>query len=240
VSPFELGFEALHVSSFGRSGISGSPEKPHRPVVFNVAQAYCTDMGILDAIRSLLGSGGSDDTDTTDVIVEGEPGDETDDTGSNERVESDPGDETGDPAPDDAAAAGTDATASTGSMVEKPTSDPETAAEPAEAGAGVTEHSGTETAAAEPAEAAGPAPDGPDASAANIDTEGSDTDRGGDGSGSEPVDTVNGIGPAYAERLGEAGIETVAELLEADAEALGERTSISGKRIARWQDRAAE
>lgn len=194
-------------------------------------------MGILDAIRSLLGAGGSDGTDTTDVIVEGEPGEGTGDTGSNGGADS--GGKSGERDPG-AAAAGTDATASTGSMVEEPTSDPETAAEPAEAGAGVTEHSGTETTAAEPAEAAGPTPDEPEADVADTGVEGTDAESDVDDPVSEPVDTVNGIGPAYAERLGEAGVGTVGELLDADAEALGERTSISEKRITRWQDRAGE
>ncbi|MFB6302257.1 MAG: helix-hairpin-helix domain-containing protein [Haloferacaceae archaeon] len=55
---------------------------------------------------------------------------------------------------------------------------------------------------------------------------------------SESVDTVKGIGPAYAERLGGAGVETIADLAAADAADLAERTSLSEKRLGRWIERA--
>ncbi|WP_336136052.1 helix-hairpin-helix domain-containing protein [Natronomonas amylolytica] len=154
-------------------------------------------MPIVKLLRTVLGLDDSDSEESTDVTVEHDP-----DT-------------------DDAAAAGTDATASTGSMTEEPPEDEESAAEPAEAGTDVSDHSGTDTPAAESAEAAGPVPD---------EAEG----------GSEPVENVSGIGPAYAKRLDEAGIETVQDLLDADAEELAAETDLSEKRIGRWQDRATE
>ena len=172
-------------------------------------------MGVFKLLRTVFGLGRSESTSGTEVSVEHEPegGDDTD-----EETESDT-DEVSNA--DDAVAAETDAAASTGSMVEEPTSDPETAAEPAEAGADVSDHSGTDTVAAESAEAAGPVPDEPE---------------GGD----EPVENVNGIGPAYAKRLSDAGIETVTQLLDADPEAVADETDLSAKRISGWQENAEE
>lgn len=103
-------------------------------------------------------------------------------------------------------------------MTEEPPEDD--VAEPAEA-TEVTDHAGTETSAAEPAEAAGPVPEEP-------------TD------GSPHVESINGIGPAYAKRLEEAGIESVAELADADADWLADETGISAKRLTDWIARAGE
>ena len=120
--------------------------------------------------------------------------------------------------PDDAAAAGTEASASTGSMTEEP----------------------PEEGAAEPAEAAGAASTSDDADA-DPDAETPDDAASDDDSGAAvPVEEVSGIGPAYAERLGEAGVESVANLLDADPEELADSTDISEKRIGRWQDRAED
>lgn len=207
-------------------------------------------MGVFDLLRSVLGfgdSGNSTDSAGTSVAVgternpNGEETDGTPDAGTDER-DHEPSDTD---AGNAAAAAGTDAIASTDSMVEPPDSDPETAAEPAEAGTGVTEHSGTETPAAEPAEAAGPVPDEPEGTDTPGDAadaeDGNDTaDAEGGTTVADSVETVDGIGPAYAERLGNAGVETVPELREADAVSLAEATDISEKRISRWQERAAE
>jgi predicted flap endonuclease-1-like 5' DNA nuclease len=54
----------------------------------------------------------------------------------------------------------------------------------------------------------------------------------------EPVDSISGIGPAYAKRLNEAGADSVAELVAADAAELADETGISEKRIRGWQDTA--
>jgi predicted flap endonuclease-1-like 5' DNA nuclease len=134
---------------------------------------------VFELIRTMLGLESSDSSGGTDVTVERE-------------------------SQEDAAAAGTDAAASTGSMTEEPP-------EP--------------DAAAEPAEAAGP-------------TSGADSLDPGDDS--ESVENVSGIGPAYADRLSEAGIETVDQLLAADPEELAADTDLSAKRIGRWQERAEE
>jgi len=214
-------------------------------------------MGVFDLLRSVLGFGGSGDSKEspeTTVAVETERDPNGEEAGGTSGVEV--GEQDHEPSDvghgNDAAAAGTDATASTDSMVETPDSDPETAAEPAEAGAGVTEHSGTETPAAEPAEATGPVPDEPDAeidaeATPEAETEPDDTasedaepdDSPSDEAATEPVDTVSGIGSAYADRLAGADVETVEQLLEADPEALADRADISEKRIRRWQENAS-
>ena len=54
----------------------------------------------------------------------------------------------------------------------------------------------------------------------------------------EPLEDVKGIGPAYAERLRDAGVADVAELAEADADRLAGETNLSAKRISSWIDRA--
>ncbi|MFB6168475.1 MAG: helix-hairpin-helix domain-containing protein, partial [Haloferacaceae archaeon] len=56
----------------------------------------------------------------------------------------------------------------------------------------------------------------------------------------ESVETVRGIGPAYAERLGTADVETVGDLAEADAAALSEQIDVAESRVTRWIDRARD
>ncbi|MFB6296096.1 MAG: helix-hairpin-helix domain-containing protein [Halobacteriales archaeon] len=56
--------------------------------------------------------------------------------------------------------------------------------------------------------------------------------------GSEPVDDIKGIGPSYADRLGEAGVETVADLAAADAADLAEASGIGEGRLRKWIERA--
>lgn len=90
--------------------------------------------------------------------------------------------------------------------------------------------SGASEGAVEPAEATGPsdadAEPTTDESGAEPPTEG------------EPVDVIKGIGPAYAGRLADAGVETVPELAAADADELAAETEISAKRIRGWIERA--
>lgn len=63
-------------------------------------------------------------------------------------------------------------------------------------------------------------------------TDDSPTDDG------EPLDVIKGVGSTYADRLEDAGIETVDQLADADPEALAEKTGISEKRLTRWIERA--
>ena len=55
-----------------------------------------------------------------------------------------------------------------------------------------------------------------------------------------PVEQIKGIGPAYAERLGEIGIHTVEDLAGADAAAIAEGTSVGEGRAETWIGRAKE
>lgn len=67
------------------------------------------------------------------------------------------------------------------------------------------------------------------------------TSESGDGSAAgADVQSIDGIGPAYAERLGEAGIETVGDLAGADAATVAEETGIAEGRVSTWIERAGE
>ncbi len=85
-----------------------------------------------------------------------------------------------------------------------------------------------ETRADEPAEPAEPEttaePAEPD------EPEGSDSE--------EPVDSINGIGPTYAERLEAAGIGTVEDLAATDAETVAEAAETAESRVTDWVEQA--
>lgn len=59
-----------------------------------------------------------------------------------------------------------------------------------------------------------------------------------DGPGSESVEEINGIGPTYGERLGEAGLGTVAALADSDAETVADAAQASESRAQDWIDSA--
>lgn len=85
-----------------------------------------------------------------------------------------------------------------------------------------------------------------DGSGADDTAAGSDVDPTGPGAhtddgeetDAEPVDVIKGIGPTYAERLGEHGIETVTDLADADADAVAEAAQTSQSRVSGWIERA--
>jgi predicted flap endonuclease-1-like 5' DNA nuclease len=52
------------------------------------------------------------------------------------------------------------------------------------------------------------------------------------------VSALKGIGPSYAERLGEAGIETIDDLADADPAELAEGIGVAESRVERWSERA--
>jgi polyhydroxyalkanoate synthase len=74
---------------------------------------------------------------------------------------------------------------------------------------------------------------------ANAESDEDDEDEA-DGFDDTDLDQVRGVGPAYAERLREAGIGTVSELAAADPEALAERIDVSTSRVTEWVDHATE
>ena len=52
------------------------------------------------------------------------------------------------------------------------------------------------------------------------------------------ITAIKGIGRVYKEKLGEAGIESIEELIVADLEELAKKTGISVKRLQEWQREA--
>jgi len=56
---------------------------------------------------------------------------------------------------------------------------------------------------------------------------------------SEAVDVIKGIGPTYAGRLSDAGIETVDDLAAADAADVAERVDVPEGRLEEWIERAS-
>ncbi|HKJ57769.1 MAG TPA: DUF4332 domain-containing protein [Halobacteriales archaeon] len=58
------------------------------------------------------------------------------------------------------------------------------------------------------------------------------------GTGGEPVDSIKGIGAAYAQRLEAAGVHSVSDLAAADADDLASETDIGAGRLGNWIERA--
>lgn len=58
--------------------------------------------------------------------------------------------------------------------------------------------------------------------------------------GGRPVDDVPGVGSTYAERLRDAGVETVGALADADPASLADRTGVASGRVDKWVLRARE
>jgi predicted flap endonuclease-1-like 5' DNA nuclease len=60
------------------------------------------------------------------------------------------------------------------------------------------------------------------------------------GASDEPVQHLSGIGPAYAEQLADAGIETVGDLAAADAAELASATDLGEGRLSGWIEQAKD
>lgn len=187
---------------------------------------------IVSALRSLTGGGPPADPESDDrregrVSVEHDP--EVDRSAADASTEAAvKGTDPSDDADGDAVAAGTDATASTGSLV-----DEDAGREPAEvvggAGGVDTDRTSDEVdrdARQEPEDAA---------------EESDETDAAQESDdGGEPVETITGIGPAYAGRLETVDIETVEELAAADATTVAEGIDVSESRVGDWIERARD
>lgn len=198
-------------------------------------------MALFDQIKELLGLGsgesGTDsthqagDSDDVAVTVEHEPDTESEDAVKGTGPEQ-TGESTGDTSTADAT---TDGEADTEAAAEP---DVEESVEPETEGAAevdVDESAATGTGssdepAADVAEAEAPT-DEPTAASASEPAASAST---------EDVQSINGIGPAYAERLAEADVETVGELVAADADAVAETTGIARSRVEGWIDQASE
>jgi predicted flap endonuclease-1-like 5' DNA nuclease len=173
-------------------------------------------MGILDTLLSLLGLGDSssdDDRRETTVSVEREANTDT---------------EAAVKGTDEPSAAGTDAAASTESLVDGM----EEPAEPAEAVE--TGDAETELGTAD-AESEGETTGEHDA----VDIEDAE-ESVATGTDAESVEVIKGIGPAYAERLSNAGVDSVADLAAADVSELAVAVDLSETRVGRWIERAQE
>jgi predicted flap endonuclease-1-like 5' DNA nuclease len=196
-------------------GDDNEREGGRRRRFLNIPRAYAPSMALLQKIKEKLGFGtGSaerDDADT-EVTVESDPAADGE-AGTEGREETDP------------AAAGAEAAASTGSLVDEEGSEAD-GTEASEVDAVDAESDDAETAdtAAEQAEAAD----------AGADAVAVDDDVGTD------LEEIKGIGPAYAERLAEIGIDSVEDLAAADAAAVAEGTSVGESRAATWIERAKE
>ncbi len=106
-----------------------------------------------------------------------------------------------------------------------------------------------DTVESESGDDAGESESGDDAGEVETEDEAGATGDGDDGSRSAAstpdeaggsVDVVEGVGPTYAGRLVEAGVETVADLAAADAADLAERADLPANRLEDWIDRARE
>lgn len=67
-----------------------------------------------------------------------------------------------------------------------------------------------------------------------------EVDETADNEPSDPVESISGIGPSYADRLGQAGVESVSDLLTANLSELAAETDISEKRLQSWVDQVEE
>jgi len=201
-------------------------------------------MSLLDSIRSLLGFEREERVPSGEsrVTVERERGRAEPATAAENAVKGTDaeGADTDSPPEDGeatavgrASAAATDASASTESLV-----DEDAGIEPAEAVAEADTDTGP---AAEPAEATGPVADEP--------TTEPEDDTGAEATeppafegpeADEPTDSITGIGASYAERLADAGVETVGELASAEPAALSATTGVSEKRLEGWIEQARD
>lgn len=171
-------------------------------------------MGLLSKLKSMLGIEESERAPGSgvDVTVEHEPDDEP-------------------------AADGTDAAASTESLVDDDgTDDPDLAAEPAEAVGSAATDEDDDYVTTDAEVGSDPADATPEDDESETETESTEDAE------PEPDDLteIKGVGPAYADRLNDAGITTFAALADADADELAAETDLSPKRVGRWIDRAAD
>ena len=63
---------------------------------------------------------------------------------------------------------------------------------------------------------------------------------GSDEGDADELDTLEGIGPAYADRLRDAGVDDLSALVAADPTDLARESGIAEGRIRTWIDRASE
>lgn len=182
-------------------------------------------MGFLQKIKSVLGLDGATSSDThrsgdVDVTVEREPSTEDEDavkgTDTSSHSET-PADDTTEEA---VVAEGESDTGESAAVIDEAETDADTDADETD----------TDEAADDDTEA--------EADEAEDDAADEEADDAEPDGSTDPVTELNGIGPAYAERLSGQGIETVGELAVADPEAIAAETDLGAKRVADWVEQA--
>ena len=125
-------------------------------------------------------------------------------------------------------------------FLEKSTDDPERLAEMAETVSAATDQIGIEEIDVEHDDDRSDAAVDEDRTAVEIEIDDSDDETSDEGSPSADAEetalrsAIDGIGPTYAERLAEAGIETVGDLSAADPAAVASAAEVSEKRAEDW------
>lgn len=185
-------------------------------------------MGLLQKLKSALGLDGATSSDATrsddvDVTVEREPSTEDEDAVKGTDTSADEADAAG-----AASADTTEDPDADGAAVDEPDTDA------AESDTDGVDETAEDTADGTDDEADADASD----DVADAD-EADEADEAPEGS-TDPVTELNGIGPAYADRLAGQGIDTVGELAVADPEAIAAETDLGAKRVSDWIDQARE
>lgn len=208
-----------------------SPRSTGSSRVLRWSHALYIYMGLLRKLKSTLGLTSHKERQETTVTVEYDP-----DTTPEDAVKG----------TDEPEATGTDAAGSTESITEEP---PETPGEETASGAvDPGEAAGSTSTATDPeptgesagSESSDTSPEAGTESTGEDLTETATPETETDAAAGASVEEIEGIGPAYAERLREADVETVGDLRGADVTGLADETGLSEKRIDRWIERASE
>ncbi|WP_436907374.1 helix-hairpin-helix domain-containing protein [Halosimplex marinum] len=190
-------------------------------------------MGLIERIKSALGLGASSSTSQPAASSTDGPS-PGDDPGAGGGASGDGVDVTVEHEP---ATASEDAVKGTDTATEQ-TASTDTGAE-AEADTEVETEADTEVETEADTEDAGDAEaEGDDAGDAQAEADDAEADAPTDPAPDAELEDIKGIGPTYAERLREAGVDGVGGLAGADPAALAEETDIAESRVENWVEQA--
>lgn len=197
-------------------------------------------MGLLSKLKSLLGAGDGDRSagSGVDVTVERDPSADAEQAGeqtttADEAADTDAGTATESPEADHPA---DPSEADEEPAVEEAEPESETETEPDAAVEEAEPETEPEVEDTEPETEADEEEVEAEEDESEADAE--DAEPAAESGDGEPVTVLDGIGPAYGERLEDAGVSTVAELAAADPEELANKVDLSAKRVGRWVDSA--